>query len=439
MMQELQWLLLCWRNSLKNYIELLKYSKTFKILILVQFITYFGAWFSQIGVYTMLIEFDFSKFDWHIFGYEINHESMKKWAISFSAVFAFLPTILMAPISGIIIDAFKSKKLLLLSIIIELFSVFFLIFIKDASYIFILFLLIFIRLAVASLYFQTEMSLLPHIFDKDRLKLANELFSVVWAISYTTGMAVAGVFIHYFGVYNAFLLDCFLFLIGISLLNFIKIEVKNEKFYFKNITKMAKEGLFYILNNKKIMHLILLHAFIGFTAYDALINFLAGYDYLNKVYFFKEILSAGLIIGLSNAIRALSLVIGPLVLSKIVNNKRLFYFFILQGLGIITWALLQFNFWVSFIGLIFAGFFTSTIWSFTYTAIQNNCDKEYYGRVIAYVDMIYMSFSLFITLLTGWLFDNKISTFYITILIGSCFIIGAIYWQYFIRKFKCEN
>lgn len=424
---------------MKKYLELLKECNTFKILIIVQFITYFGAWFSQIGVYTMLIEFDFSKFDWVFFGIKVDYENMKKWAISFSAVFAFLPTIIMAPISGIIIDSFKSKRLLLLAISIELISVFGLIFIKDASYIFVLYMLIFIRLAVASLYFQTEMSLLPLIFDKAKLKLANELFSVVWAVSYTAGMAVAGVYIHYFGVYSAFMLDCFLFALGIFLLSFIKIEVKNNQFYFKNISKMAKEGFGYLINNKKILHLIFLHAFIGLTAYDALINFLAGYEYLNKVYFLKELISTALIIGLSNAIRALALVIGPMVLSKYVNNKVLFYFFIMQGVGIIVWALLQFNFWISFVGLIFAGFFTSTIWSFTYTAIQNNCDKQYYGRVIAYVDMIYMCFSLFITLVTGWLFANKISTFAITIMLGLCFIFGAFYWLYYIRKYECEN
>lgn len=420
---------------MNEYLKLLKENKNFKILIIVQFITYFGAWFSQIGVYTMLIEFDFSLFDWNFFGVSFDYASVKKWALSFSAIFAFLPTIILAPVSGVIIDSFKSKGLLLFAIIVELFSVFFLLFIKDASYIFILYLLIFVRLAVASLYFQTQMSLLAIIFDKDRLKLANELFSIIWAVSYTSGMALAGFFIHKFGVYSAFILDCILFIIGIALLSFIKINVKNNKFYFKNIIKMTKEGLIYIINNKKILHLILLHAFVGLTAYDALVNFLAGYEYFNNVYFFKEVLSVALVIGLINAVRAFALIIGPFFLSKFVNNKTMFYLFLAQGFGIIIWAILQFNFWVSFIGLVCTGFFTNMIWSYTYTAIQNACDKEYYGRVIAYVDMIFMSFSLFITLAIGWLFDCGISTFVITIILGLSFIFGAFYWFYFIKKY----
>lgn len=117
----------------------------------------------------------------------------------------------------------------------------------------------------------------------------------------------------------------------------------------------------------------------------------------------------------------------------------MFYFFLAQGFGIIIWALLQFNFWISFIGLIFAGFFTNMIWSYTYTAIQSVCEEEYYGRVIAYVDMVFMTFSLFITIITGWLFDNGVSTFSITIMMGICFIIGAFYWKFYIRKYECEK
>ncbi len=53
---------------------------------------------------------------------------------------------------------------------------------------------------------------------------------------------------------------------------------------------MIKEGFFYVLNNKIIFHLILLHAFIGLTAYETLVTLLAQHQY-------KEVLSAALVIG----------------------------------------------------------------------------------------------------------------------------------------------
>ena len=75
-----------------------------------------------------------------------------------------------------------------------------------------------------------------------------------------------------------------------------------------------KEGLGYIRRNAILKHVIFLHAFVGVTAYDNLIALMAKYEY-------KEIMSISLIIGFMNMARAVSLVVGPMILSKFINNK----------------------------------------------------------------------------------------------------------------------
>ncbi len=393
-----------------NYIELLKNNKNIRILASVQFIVYLGAWFSQTGVFTLLVELN-----------------APTWATATSAMLAFLPGVLLAPINGVIVEKNKPKKLLLSMISIELISIFCLIFVTSLSMLWLLFILIFIRLCVASIYFQAEMSLLAKILTPQELKLANEMHSVIWAISYTAGMASAGIFIYFLGVKTAFLFDCILILIGISFLVRLSIPDFHQKTQSRFFT-MIKEGFFYVLNNKIIFHLILLHAFIGLTAYETLVTLLAQHQY-------KEVLSAALVIGFLNAVRACSLAIGPMVLSKFINDKNLFYMYLGQGLGIILWALTQFNFYISFLGLIGAGFFTSALWAYTYTMIQKNADKEYHGRVIAYTDMIYLSFSAIISMLMGFLFEIGLSLELITGLLGMIFIFAAFYWKWFYKKY----
>ncbi|EAI9740501.1 MFS transporter [Campylobacter jejuni] len=393
-----------------NYIELLKNNKNIRILASVQFIVYFGAWFSQTGVFTLLVELN-----------------APTWATATSAMLAFLPGVLLAPINGVIVEKNKPKKLLLSMISIELISIFCLIFVTSLSMLWLLFILIFIRLCVASIYFQAEMSLLAKILTPQELKLANEMHSVIWAISYTAGMASAGIFIYFLGVKTAFLFDCILILIGISFLVRLSIPDFHQKTQSRFFT-MIKEGFFYVLNNKIIFHLILLHAFIGLTAYETLVTLLAQHQY-------KEVLSAALVIGFLNAVRACSLAIGPMVLSKFINDKNLFYMYLGQGLGIILWALTQFNFYISFLGLIGSGFFTSALWAYTYTMIQKNADKEYHGRVIAYTDMIYLSFSAIISMLMGFLFEIGLSLELITGLLGMIFIFAAFYWKWFYKKY----
>ncbi|NDJ27559.1 MFS transporter [Campylobacter sp. MIT 12-8780] len=393
-----------------NYIILLKNNKNVRILAFVQFIVYFGAWFSQTGVFTLLVDLN-----------------APTWAVSISAMLAFLPGILLAPISGVIVEKSKPKTLLLLSASLELVSIFMLIFVTNLSMLWLLFILIFIRLCVATLYFQAEMSLMAKLLEPKELKLVNEIHSINWAVSYTLGMALAGFFISAFGVYSAFLFDCLLLAFGISLLLLLKIPqfqpAKAQKFI-----SMIKDGFVYIFKNKLIFHLILLHAFIGLTAYETLVTLLAKHEY-------KEILSVALVIGFLNSVRACSLIIAPIILSSFTNKRTLKYLFFGQGSGILLWSFTQFDFYLSFIGLLAAGFCTSSIWSFTYTLIQEHCDKEYFGRVIAYTDMTYLSFSVFISLLSGLLFELSFSLMLITALLGGFFIFASFYWHWFYKRY----
>ncbi|MCE7319403.1 MFS transporter [Campylobacter coli] len=393
-----------------NYIDLLKNNKNIRILTLVQFIVYFGAWFSQTGVFTLLVSLN-----------------APTWATATSVMLAFLPGVLLAPINGVIVEKNKPKKLLLSMISIELVSIFCLIFVTSLSMLWLLFILIFVRLCVASIYFQAEMSLLAKILNPKELKLANEMHSVIWAVSYTASMASAGIFINFFGIKAAFLFDCCLIIIGILFLTKLHIPHFKQKIQNKFFI-LIKEGFLYVLQNKIILHLIILHAFIGLTAYETLVTLLAQHEY-------KEVLSAALVIGFLNAIRALALAFGPIFLSKITNNKNVFFLYLGQGLGIILWALTQFNFYISFIGLIAAGFCTSSLWAYTYTMIQKNCDKTYYGRVIAYTDMVYLSFSALISQLMGLLFEQGFKLAIITALLGVVFIFAAFYWRWFDKKY----
>jgi DHA3 family macrolide efflux protein-like MFS transporter len=70
------------------------------------------------------------------------------------------------------------------------------------------------------------------------------------------------------------------------------------------------------------------------TSFDALITILAKNEY-------KYIISVPLAIGLSNAVRAVALMFGPVFLSKYVTKENLHYLLIFQGLSIILWGFMQ--------------------------------------------------------------------------------------------------
>lgn len=395
---------------MKKYYILLRYKPNLRILSSVQFICYFGMWFSHTGIFALLIELD-----------------APVWAITLAAAMAFIPNVLLAPINGVIVDKFSPKKLMMFMLFIEIITVFMLIFIDDISLLWLLFIIIFVRMGVGVVYFQTEMSLLPNLMTKKNLKLANEIHSIIWAVSYTAGMGLAGIFIHYFGIKASFLFDFGLYIVGLGLISRLKAPVV-IKTTSQNIFNMMKDGLGYIRANSVLMHIIFLHSFVGVTAYDNLVALMAKYQY-------KEIMSISLIIGFMNMTRAISLVVGPMILSKFIDNKTLIWLFIGEFLGIGLWAVLQFDYYLGLIGLVAAGFCTSTLWSYTFTMLQNSCDKRFYGRVIAYKDMVYYLASATISFMIGILYESGISLAMITFLMAVIFLFGALYYFIIYRRY----
>lgn len=385
-----------------NYRKLFAEHKIIRDLSLVQFIAYFGAWFSNVAIYTMLVDFGSTEL-----------------AISVVTAMHFLPAILIAPFSGAIIDRVKIKPLMITLLSIELLMTILFLTIDDKSEIWLLMIFIFIRMSAASMFFSTEMSLLAKLLSGKPLQKANEIHSIIWSFTYAFGMAVSGFIVNAYGVKIAFIIDAFIFFT--ALVVFIRIDfVVKASIASDKILELIKDGFFYIKNNKIILHLIFLHSCVGLTSFDALITILAKNEY-------KYIISVPLAIGLSNAVRAVALMFGPILLSKYVTKENLHYLMIFQGISIILWGLVQENFYISLIALFVVGLSTTILWSFTYALLQDKCDEKYIGRVISYNDMFFMLACVLTTLFIG-LMASLTSIDIITILLGVGFLAFAFYY-----------
>ncbi|MCF6339675.1 MAG: MFS transporter [Sulfurimonas sp.] len=399
---------------MNEYIKLLKSKRILRELSIIQLIAYFGAWFSNVAIYTLLLDMKV--------GAEI---------IAFVAMLHFLSGVIQAPISGSIIDSVKPKKLMLILIVVEIFATFFLIFINSISDLWLLYILIFIKMAAASFYFTTEMSLLPKILDGEDLQKANELHSIIWSLSYTFGMALGGFVVYLFGVKFAFILDAFIFVVCFILLYKVEINViiikSNE-----NLLQMMSDTFRYLKKTPQAMHLIFIHAFVGLTAFDALVALMVDQYYVS-------VIAISLALGLLHASRALGLVIGPILLGRWINNKRVTYLFIFQGLAVWLWAFMMENFYLSILSSVIVGLFTTTLWSYTYTLLQKNIEPKYYGRIVAYNDMLFLSSAAFTSFMIGFLATKDYSLEFITVLIGIGFMLGGVYFAWILKSQKIKD
>ncbi|MDO9265708.1 MAG: MFS transporter [Sulfurimonas sp.] len=393
---------------MNEYIKLLKSEPILRRLSTVQLIAYFGAWFSNVAIYTLLLEMKA--------GAEI---------VAFTAMLHFLSGIIQAPFSGSIIDSMKPKKLMLVLILFEIFATLFLVFVNDVSDLWLLYMLIFIKMAAASFYFTTEMSLLPKLLDGEKLQRANELHSIIWSFSYTLGMALSGFVVFWFGIKVAFVLDAFMFVIGFWLLYKLEINVNFLKSQ-ESLLEMMRDTFRYLKISPHALHLMLIHAFVGLTAFDALVALM-----VDKYY--ASVIATSLALGLLHASRALGLVIGPMILSRWISNKRVSYIFVFQAMAIWLWAMFMKDFYMSLFASVIVGLFTTTLWSYTYTLLQKNIEQKYYGRIVAYNDMLFLSSAAFVSFMIGFLATNDYSLEFITSLIGAGFFIGAFYFAWIVK------
>jgi len=347
--------------------------------------------------------------------------------IALTAAMAMLPAVVLAPIIGLIIDRIEFKKLMGVLLLIEIAMTLGFIFINSLEHVWVLMILIFIRSSAASMLFSAEMALFPKLVSGEMLKNTNEIHSVIWSLCYALGMAVGGVITYYVGFDFAFIMDAILYSMAVLLLIGLQLSIEKVKHTESNL-QMLKDGFNYLKSKKKILHLILLHASIGLTSFDALITLLADFEY-------KSIIAVPLAIGWMNATRALGLMIGPFLISKIISKDTLHYFFVLQGLAIILWSQLGYSFYIGLLGLFVTGLFITTLWSYTYLLIQEETDPKYMGRVISYNDMFFMLSNVATALFIGYASKWGMHLDSITFILGIGFFFFAGYYIWFKKQY----
>jgi DHA3 family macrolide efflux protein-like MFS transporter len=396
---------------MKSYISLLRREPLLRRLSIIQLIAYFGAWFSNVAIYTLLLQLGASAL-----------------VVAAVAALHFLPGVLQAPFSGSLIDKIAPKRLMMVLMTVEIFTTLPLMLIENITQLWLLYVLIFFRMGASSFYFTLEMALLPRFLSSSALKLANEVHSIIWSFSYTFGMAVSGIAVYYLGVKVAFLTDALLFVVALLLLAnaaFPAFEQREAHHYLA----LLHQSVAYLKANPLTRHLIFLHAVVGFTAFDGLVALIAEVYYVPAV-------AAPLAIGLTHAFRAIGLVSGPLIFGRWITVQRLPLLLLLQAAAIFAWAALLPHFYVSLVMSVLVGLFTTTLWSYTYTLLQHHTEEAYYGRVIAYNDMLFLLTVSAVSFLIGVMAQWGISLQAVTATLGSAFVTGAFYFLWIAHRYE---
>jgi len=181
-----------------SYVEVLQHPIVAR-LTLIQLISYFGTWFSQVAIASMMIAYGASEL-----------------SIAYIFMMLMLPAVILAPVSGWIIDRVPFKKLMGTLLLVEIMMTLLFMTVNSLDDINALMVFIFIRSTAASVLFAAEMALFPKILQGEMLKKTNEIHSIVWSVCFAAGMALGGLVTYYFGYDTTFLIDVTLYSHGKS-------------------------------------------------------------------------------------------------------------------------------------------------------------------------------------------------------------------------------
>lgn len=310
----------------------------------------------------------------------------------------FLPILLFSLFSGVIIDRFSKKKLLIFTQTSLMFFALvqgILVWTGTVRF-WHLAIIAFMVGSINSIDMPTRQSFVIELVGKNHLMNAVALNSSIFNAARVLGPSVAGVILAYVSIQSCYFINAISFIpviIGIISIKHdckIKKELKQEDI-FKNI----KEGLFYIKKEKILVRTFILITILGVFAfnYNILIPVFAVkiLEMGSKEYGF--LMSA---LGIGSLTGALTMVAkGKKPKVKIINIASLIISVLLVLLGINK------NITIMAVLLVFVGAFNVTFSTTANSTVQLNSKDEYRGRVMSVYTMLFAGVSPIGSLFTG--------------------------------------
>lgn len=353
-------------------------------------VVWFGQFFSVIG--SALTAFGL--------GIWVLQETGSVTQFSMIILSATLPSILLLPLAGVIVDRFKRKWIMVISDGVAGLStlVLFALLLTNQLEIWHIYIITAISSLFSSLQMPAYQSTVSLLVPKKQLGRANGLMQLADASSIVIAPITAGFLLYSFGIHAVIIIDVVTFLIAITTLLLVKLpeleQEHTEKLNAASFIKEAKFGWNYIKERPGLKWLLV---------YFAVINFLLG---------FFNVLIQPLILALSNeqvlgtviSITGIGMLAGSILMSSwggpTSKIKGLFGFGLVVGMGtaiagmseslvIITIALTG-----SLFCLPISNASSRVLW-------QSKVDPKVQGRVFALRAMIGRSLSPLAIILAG--------------------------------------
>src|SRR5579863_394093 len=183
--------------SLSEYARLVRRNANFRRLWAAQIVIEIGDWFYSLAIYSLLLQF-----------------TGQARSVALALVLQVIPQTLFGPLSGIVNDRIRRKRVMIISDLARAVIVFSMLLVRSRATVWMVYPLLFLESVMWAFFEPARTAVIPNVTAEEDLILANTLSSTTWSLNLVAGAALGGIALALLGQRTSFLLNALSFLVS---------------------------------------------------------------------------------------------------------------------------------------------------------------------------------------------------------------------------------
>ena len=352
---------------MSQYLHLLRENPGFTRLWLAQMVSLLGDWFNTIVLSTIVVQ------------YNPGREGL---AISGLLMARFLPSMIVSPVAGVLVDRFDRKRLLLWSNILRAgIACLFLLAVSRPEWTWMIYVLTVVQFTISAVFEPGQSALIPSLIKPQQLLLGNTLVNITWSTMLALGAAIGGIVASLFGATFALLIHALAFAVAALLISTIKVPRAAAAAERQKHDAGFVDGLRFLRRTPAAASLVL----VKFG------NSIGNIDTLMTIYATQLfVLGTGgeLSLGIMYSVYGIGSILGPLLLNRVNDGSvRSMRRLIVLGFAacVFGWAVLggASSLLLVCVALLLRAMGGSVNWTYSTVSIQKTVPDAFLGRVFS--------------------------------------------------------
>jgi MFS family permease len=351
-------------SGLAAIVALLRGNRNFRLLWFGQVVSQLGDWFNVVALYALLFELTGSA-----------------TAVAGMMVMQMLPVALVGPVSGVVVDRFDRRRIMIAADLVRGSAVLGLLLVRSSDAVWFAYVVIGVMVACSGFFEPARSATVPSIVPRDQLLAANAVSTGTWSAMLAIGASLGGGVTVLLGRDAAFVINSASFFASALFLWRMRVPARDSRLKAALGLRGVIDGLSYMRRHGDVARIALIKG--GWAIVGGALLLLTVFG--DRIFRIGDSSDAG--IGILFAARGIGALAGSLVVSLIAarqgNLIRLIApaYFIAGG----CYAALAIapTIWFAAAVVVAAHIFGSILWVSSNVLLQMKVPDEFRGRVFA--------------------------------------------------------